>query len=252
MSMRLWLTYFHLNATAPRSISWDLGADLPDDEIRFIVPSIQEFQTGECSDGNRLRAAAAAWGARHADADFPSVINLFIAEEQRHAAELARYLLLNGHPVRTRTAGDSAFRLLRHLTGRLEMSMSVLMVAEIIGFGYYGALRAATRSVLLRSICDTFLLDEGAHLLFHTEQHSRMRRGGVQPMMWLARGLSWLLMAAACGVVWVRHRSVLQRGGLTFEGFVRRCFERLAFITREDHGNAQLRGGRPDPVRTMN
>ena len=242
MSMQLWLTYFTLNATAPRRIPWDLGADLPDEEVRFIVPSIQEFQTGESSDGNRLRAAAAAWAERHADADFPRVVNLFIAEEQRHAAELARFLKLNGHPVRTGTAGDSAFRWLRHMTGRFEISMSVLMVAEIIGFGYYAALRAATRSALLRSICDTFLLDEGAHLLFHMEQHTRMRHGGVRPIMWISRALCWLLMAGACGVVWGRHRSVLQRGGLTLGDFVRSCFGRLALITQGAQGGVRLRG----------
>jgi hypothetical protein len=252
MYTQLWLTYFTLNALALRRIPWDLGADLPAEEIRFIVPSIQEFQAGESSDGNRLRAAAAVWAVRHADADFPRVVDLFIAEEQRHAAELARYLVLNGHPVRARTAGDSAFRFLRHLTGRLEMSMSVLMTAEIIGFVYYEALRAGTRSPLLRSICDTFLLDEAAHLLFHMEQLSRMRRSRTQPIMWLARGLSWLLMAGACGVVWVRHRPVLQRGGLTLGGFVVSCFARLAFITRARHRGSQPRSCRPQPAGTPN
>ena len=248
MSMQLWLTYFHLNAIAPRRIPWDLGADLPVEETRFIVPSIQEFQAGESSGGNRLRAAAAAWAARNADAELPRVIELFIAEEQRHAAELARYLVLNGHTVRTRTAGDSAFRLLRHMTGRLEVSMSVLMVAEIIGFVYYAALREATRSALLRSICDTFLFDEGAHLLFHMEQHSRMRRVGAGPMMWLTRGLSWTLMAGACLVVWVGHRSVLQRGGLTFGSFVRRSFARLAFITQAARGRTPLPAANLSPL----
>ena len=66
MNTQHWLTYFDLNAIAPRKIPWDLGADLPDEETRFIVPSIQEFQTGESSDGDRLRAAAAAWAARPA------------------------------------------------------------------------------------------------------------------------------------------------------------------------------------------
>ena len=46
------------------------------------------------------------------------------------------------------------------MTGSLEMSMSVLLTAEIIGFVYYGALAAGTRSALLRLICDTFLHDE--------------------------------------------------------------------------------------------
>lgn len=250
MNMQLWMIYFSLNATAPRRIPWGLGADLPMEEARFIIPSLQEFQRGESSGGDRLRAAAAAWAARHADEDLPRVVDLFIAEEQRHAAELARYLALNGHPVLGRTARDSAFRFLRHMSGRFEISMSVLMVAEIIGFGYYAALRETTRSALLRSICDTFLHDEGAHLLFHMQQHSRMTRG-VQPVMWIARGLCRPLMAGACAVVWMRHRSVLRRGGLTLGSFVRQCFARLAFTTRASQGGARLRAWRTGPARTL-
>src|SRR5262245_58932489 len=96
VSMRLWITYFQLNAVASRDIPWERGADLPGDEAAFVIPSIQEFQIGECSEGTRLRRAAARWAARHGDDDFPLVVDLFIAEEQRHAAELARFLQLNG------------------------------------------------------------------------------------------------------------------------------------------------------------
>ncbi|HET6372786.1 MAG TPA: hypothetical protein VFG76_05735, partial [Candidatus Polarisedimenticolia bacterium] len=119
MSTASWLTYFTLNSIAPREISWRLGADLPEDEAKVVIPSLQEFQIGEDSEGRRLRDAAVAWAFRHDDAEFPRVVDCFIAEEQRHAGELARFLALNGQGVLRRNGAERVFRLLRHLTGTL-------------------------------------------------------------------------------------------------------------------------------------
>ena len=232
MSVSLWLTYFDLNAIAPRGIPWGLGADLPADEARLIVPSLQEFQIGESSEGARLQAAAAVWAARHDEEDLPRVMSLFIGEEQRHAAELERFLSLNGYAAISHSAGDAAFRALRHLTGGLEVSLSVLMTAEVIGYVYYGALRSATSSALLRSLSDTFVRDEAAHLLFHFEQLARMRRGRSRLGMAVTRALSRGLMAGTCCLAWMRHRRVLQRGGLTFGTFAARSFDRLSLAMR--------------------
>ncbi len=211
----------------------------------FVVPSLQEFQIGKCSDGAHLRAAAAAWVTRHDDEDLTRAMDLFIAEEQRHAAELARFLSLNGHGVRATSAGDSAFRLLRHLTGGFEVSQSVLLTAEIIGYGYYGALRAGTRSALLRATCNTFLRDEALHLIFHFERLARMHRGRSHLGMWITRAISRLLMGGACGVVWARHRRVLQLGWPTFGSFAARCLSRLALATPARCRVARSACGRP-------
>lgn len=247
MSTQLWLTYFSLNAVGPRDIPWGAGPDLPAGEAPLIVPSVQEFQIGESSSGDRLRRAAAAWAARHQDEDLGRVIDLLIAEEQRHAAELARFLRLNGHPTRSRTGGDAVFRVLRHLTGRLEVSLTVLMTAEIIGYVYYGALRNATSSALLRSLCGTFLRDEAAHLLFHADQLARMRRGRPRTGIWLTHLVVHGLMGGACAVVWARHRAVLRRGGLTFMTFLAGCRRRLVVATRTP-GRAGAVATGPEPA----
>jgi hypothetical protein len=102
MNVQAWLNYFNLNKTAARNIPLGLGADLPADEAPIVVWSLQEFQIGESSDGAHLRAAA-AWAARHDDEELAGAMALFIAEEQRHAAELTRFLTLNGHGVRAGT-----------------------------------------------------------------------------------------------------------------------------------------------------
>ena len=245
MNSRLWLTYFSLNAVAPRGIPWEVGADLSGDEALWVAPSLQEFQLGESSEGRRLLAAASAWAARHDDEELPRVMSLFIAEEQRHAAELGRYLMLNGHRLRWRTTGDSCFRLLRRFSGRLEVSLSVLLTAEIIGYVYYRALRAGTGSALLRAICETFLRDEAAHLVFHTDQLGRMRRDRSRVGMWITRGMSIALMVTTCVVVWLRHRPALRRCGLTLVGFLSQCLARSAWAMRARHHEAPPTGCPP-------
>ncbi len=227
MRTNLWLRYFSFNARAVRDIPWEIGADLPAEEVHIVVPSLREFQIGESSDGSQLLCAADRWAARAGDESLPEAIALFVAEEQRHAAELERFLLINGQGIERRNTADTAFRVLRHLTGGLEGSLVVLMTAEIIGYAYYSALRAGTGSSLLRSLCDVFLRDEALHLLFHIDTLARARRGRTRAELWPGWVVSRILMGGAASWAWLRHREVFTRGGLTFTGFASVCFGRL-------------------------
>jgi len=229
MSLPMWVTYFTLNA-ASRDIPWELGADLPAMEAAWLIPSLVEFQRGESSDGARLRRSAAAWARRHHQDPAPLLraFNLFIAEEQRHAAELGRFLALNGHAPVRRCGSDALFRVLRRMTGSLEVSLSVLMTAEIVGYTYYSSLRAATGSPLLRRICETFLRDEAAHLVFHADRLARMRRRRPGPALFITQALSRAFLTATCVFVWSHHREVLRRGGHSLGSFASSCHARLA------------------------
>ncbi|MGH9868064.1 MAG: ferritin-like domain-containing protein [Candidatus Polarisedimenticolia bacterium] len=242
MSLHLWLTYFALNAAAPRGIPWELGPDLPPEEARRIVPSLREFQRGETSNGRHLRAIARAWAARHGETSLVQALELFIVEEQRHAAELERFLVLNGHLAGGSSVNDAAFRALRRVSVSLEGALSVLLTAEIIGFVYYGALRHQTRSPLLRALCRTFQHDEAAHLLFHAELLGGVRRGRPGLLMRLTEGLSWMLLMASCAAAWRRHRMVLRFTGLSFSGFASRCTARLR-LARQPRSRSH--GGSP-------
>ena len=61
-------------------------------ELDAIARSLQAWQLGETSDGNHLRAVAARYAARVGDPDYPSAVELFIREEQRHGELLGRFL----------------------------------------------------------------------------------------------------------------------------------------------------------------
>ena len=84
---------------------------------------------------------------------------------------------LNRIPRVRRGWTDSVFRWLRNVVGTLEISIGVLVTAEIIAKVYYPALREASGSVVLRAICDQIIRDERKHVEFQTEQLAGLRIG---------------------------------------------------------------------------
>lgn len=151
--------------------------------------------------------------------------DFLIAEEQRHGRDLGRLMALNGIDKVKTTPTDRVFRRLRNIYGGLEMSIAVLVTAEIIAMSYYGALRRATRSVILRRLCCQILRDEVRHLQFQCGQleHLRSKRRGFQARATQA-GQRFLFLGAVL-VVWPVHRRVIRRGGLSAAGWWRLCWK---------------------------
>lgn len=214
-----WREYFERNATSAVALPWELGADL-DRQARLVVSrSIQEFQRGESSEGKHLYHYAERYATETGDHDYLLALRLFIAEEHRHARDLARFLQLNGIPLVRHTFADSVFRRLRNLFRSLEVSIAVLVTAEIFAQVYYAALQRATASTVLRRLCERILLDEERHVQFQTWQLARLRarRSGVHRHF--ARLLQRFLFLGTCFVVWNGHRRALRAGGDTFRSF---------------------------------
>src|SRR5438132_13050008 len=59
-----WLAYFRRNAARCRPIPWEVGAQVPADQLAPITRSLQAWQLGETSDGRHLLAAAARYAER--------------------------------------------------------------------------------------------------------------------------------------------------------------------------------------------
>ena len=165
-------------------------------------------------------------------------MRLFIAEEQRHARDLGRFLTINGIPLVRTTITDRVFRRLRHLVGGLEMSIAVLITAEIIAKVYYAALQEATGSAVLRRLCDQILADEVRHVEFQAEQLGKLRLGRPQPFWLATMGLQRFLYFGTVVVVWLFHRRAIRRGGLSFLGWWRSCWceFRNAFLAASASG----------------
>jgi hypothetical protein len=188
-------------------LPWDDGYQLSGDERAVVIESIQQFQLGENAQGRRLLQRAGAL-----DAEFVQALRLFIKEEQRHSDLLGRFLVRQGSCCLRRHWVHAAFRRVRGLAG-LELRMRVLATAEVLAIPYYTALRDATGSPLLHSICCRILAEEAEHLRFQAFTFGRLGSRRRALARKLACGAHrWFLMATTL-LVWMEHRMVFRAGG---------------------------------------
>jgi hypothetical protein len=231
-----WRGYFEENARSLLQIPWEIGPELTPDETAAIAQSLKEFQAGESSEGKHLYRHAQDYAERTGDSEYVAAIRLFISEEQRHARDLGRFLKINGIELVKTTFTDRVFRRLRNLFGGLEISVAVLITAEIIAKVYYAVLREATQSTVLRRICDQILSDELRHVQFQAEQLRTLRATRSWLGLAVTRFLQRFLYFGTVLVVWLFHRKVIRRGGLSCLGWWRLCWREFngAFA----HGSA--------------
>lgn len=226
-----WCEYFRSNAASLRPIPWELGVKLSFQELKAVTSSVQEFQLGESSEGRTFAKMAADYARRSGDAGYILAQGLFVAEEHRHARDLGRVMDLAGIPRVGRTVADGIFRRLRKLAG-LELSIAVLVTAEIIARVYYDALLRCTQSAVLRTLCEQILADEIRHIEFQCERLAIMRRQRGRPALLLTHAVHRVFMLGTCGVVWLKHRRVLKRGGYGVIRFIAAVWRELRIALR--------------------
>ncbi len=229
-----WYRHF-LERKAHDSLPWHEPYRLSAGELRLVRRSIQQFQLGEWARGRGFRRRAAGHAGFAADQWFLPALELFIGEEQGHSEMLGRFLDHEQIPRLSNEWTDDAFRRLRKLAG-LELCVTVLVTAEVLAMPFYQALRDATRSNLLRSICVRILCDEAAHLNFQALTIGLAR----QPLSDRARALrSWchtLLFRGTALLLWCQHRKVFRAAGWDFGRFwndARRWFALLQLRIRQ-------------------
>lgn len=224
-----WCSYFLANSAAADGLPWDDPHVLSSRERSAIQSSIQQFQLGEGSNGARLLKRGQAYSATMTDPDFVSALALFIREEQRHSACLFRFMRMQGIPPVTSHWVDDIFRLLRGLAG-LELSLRVLVTAEIIAVPYYRALGRATKSPLLQTISKMILQDEAGHLRFRASMLFRLGEGRAHMVQRVLRVTHRLFLLGTCHVVWAGHRCAFAAAGYAFRRFVTESLSELAAL----------------------
>ncbi len=216
---RSWCRHFLAKATAPDRLPWNDPTPLSRDEFQCIQNSIQQFQLGEGSSGRRLLQRGLDYSRAAGDPDFVDALQLFVKEEQRHSAHLLRFMEREGIAAVSSHWVDTIFRRLRVLAG-LELSLRVLVSAEIIAVPYYQALGAATQSPLLQAISARILHDEAAQLRFQASMLSRLTASRTLFADRIVSALQRLFLVATCYVVWFNHRSVFHAAGYSRQGFL--------------------------------
>ena len=214
-----WCEYFHSNHFPAFDLPWGDAYRLTPQERRAIEKSIQQFQLGEGSDGKRLLRRGAEFGRAAGDPEFLTALEMLVREEQRHSAHLGQFMEAQGIPRLKTHWVDSAFRWLRGLAG-LELTLRVLVTAELIAVPYYRALHDATRAPQLRGICRRILREEAGHLRFQASLLARVGRGRgalLQSSCAAAHGFFWVGTAL---LVWVEHRNVFRAADYGLNQFV--------------------------------
>jgi hypothetical protein len=218
-----WLAFFRARRDRSVDLPWASDTRLGALERERIARSIATFQLGESSEGGHLIAAARSFGLRRGVPELEEVTELFIREEQFHAALLAAFMKANDIPAKRTEWSDRVFRALRRHAS-FELAVSVLIVAELIALTYYRALAAATSSAVLREICETILLDEACHVAYESTLLRRLRERHGRVTRRLVRGGHVLLYAGAVAVVFAGHRQVLRPGGYGLRRFWTECW----------------------------
>jgi hypothetical protein len=217
-SYERWCRHFAHNRDAASTLPWSASHSLSASELRIVARSIQQFQLGEWARGRGFMRRASAHPVLAADFWFVPSLKLFIAEEQRHSAILGQFLDRERISRLANHWLDGIFRRLRKLAG-LEVCAAVLVTAEVLAMSFYQALRDATSSPLLKSICGRILCDEEAHLNYQALTLGLIRR----PLSHRARAIRSLchsvFFRGTAFVLWQQHRTVFRAAGWDYRRF---------------------------------
>lgn len=218
-----WKCHFEVNLTRKR-IDWDQKPQLTANEKENILTSLKAFQLGETGDGLTLLAASRRYGARIGDVKYADAAQLFVYEEQKHGANLGRYIDLLGEERLKKNWGNSAFRFIRHLNKNMEIWTITVLIVELAAQVFYQALHDATQCTLLRSICKDILIDEAHHIKFQNERLFTIfqRKGFYNKAFSL--GFYALLFFGTIHAIWFAHHKAIKAGGINKPNFMRMMY----------------------------
>ena len=119
------------------------------------------------------------------------------------------------------------FRAVRYSVPHMEVWTTPVIMVETLALVYYNALRRATGSTVLRTICAQILADEVPHLRFQCERLALLfhrRPGWAVRLTLLAHRLCFLAVMA---LIWVGHRRALRAGGYGWRRYWRAAWDRM-------------------------
>jgi rubrerythrin len=238
---RKWVSHFSMRSMTALHVSRRSSLQLTAIELAAVANSIQQFQLGEGSRGRRLLERGRKYGDSVNDPWFAEALELFIKEEQQHSRYLDAFLESQSIPLVSRQWVDTVFRRLRGLAG-LELSLTVLVTAELIAVPYYRALRGATGSAILKMICTRILEDESSHLKYQASMLARISSGRLSFVQQLIRAAHKFFLAGTAAVVWREHRAALGAGNYDYRRFLR---ETMLESSNWDQARRRLAGELP-------
>jgi len=248
MNSEVWLDYFSNNQRADSVVPQTCGEALAPELRAALASSLARFQLGEAS-GGRIAQEVETVRDRALDPASRRAIQLYVAEEGRHARELLRLLLaLGGRPVDSHWSSDW-FRRVRRCLG-LRTKLLTMAVAEVVGIVYYGALRDAVPCAVTGRVLGVIAREEKRHLDFQAEWFARaVARAslGWRPILvgWIALRFGAVLCAATLSVL-LDHGKLLGMLGIRPGAYMRACYAEISARRRFFLGPPEAREA-PEP-----
>ncbi len=169
MNAQHWISHFETNTRLNHELSFPPAAcTLPEKERKALVRSIAIFQLGESGGGTRLRRYTRSIASLENLRGYRRAVDLFVAEEQSHAALLARTVAHLRGTLLTKQWTNSIFRWMRDLVN-LEFNIQVLLTAELIAEVYFGLLALRCTDPVVQTVAKKLLRDEIGHLSFQRD-----------------------------------------------------------------------------------
>ena len=218
-----WENYFLKNKSNLQKIAWNYKDLLSKKEKDCISSSIGKFQLGEYSEGQKLIEFCDKYSRKYEDKILKKITALFIKEEQAHSYILKRFMELNNIPILKSDWTDNIFRLIRSISG-YELSITVLITAEIISLTYYNALSKATKNNLLKDICLKIIEEERKHISYESMLLKNMRKQKMRIFQLLIFISHKLFFLCSVLLVLIDHRKVIFAGGFNAYSF---CFKSI-------------------------
>jgi len=231
-----WRTHFETNACRPLPGAPTDIDRLPPTWRGPLGASLARFQLGEAGEGRIAREIQRA-RIPGIDADYCAALALFVKEEGRHARILAGMVRSLGGELLHDNWSERLFVSGRRLLG-LRCKLLVLLVAEVVGLVFYGALARrlgqCTIAEQLRQISD----DEARHLEFHVDFFRTQMTGPAARALF--RAAWWPIAGLACAVLLLDHGKNLRALAITRGEVARGLLRSLAEVDRRVLGSQQI------------
>jgi hypothetical protein len=109
----------------------------------------------------------------------------------------------------------------------MEVWTTPVIMVETLALVYYNAVRRATRSAVLETICAQILADEVPHIHFQCERLALLFRRRPRWALHLTLLGQRLGFAVVVALVWLGHRRALRAGGYGWRHYWRAAWDRM-------------------------
>ena len=228
MNTQHWISHFEANTRLNHELQLpDTACDLPEHVRSSLARSLAIFQLGESGGGTRLRRYTRSIASLENLKGYQRAVDLFVAEEQSHAALLARTVKHLRGTLLQKQWTNSIFRWMRDLVN-LEFNIQVLLTAELIAEVYFGLFSLRCSDPVVQTVAKKLLRDEMGHLSFQRDflfERLKTLTPAVQRLWrWQFQAIHY---ATACVVSW-DHRDCLRSLNVTpadFRSRALRCWQ---------------------------